>query len=514
MAENNTAVADPVEGVATALGEMAATVRALRDGAAEERREFLETIRALRPAPETGDGETEAEIAARAAGRGRPPMTAGPLDRAVDPWTAQWTREFLDHQDAAVRRQRREDRDAQRRNVRANFEMALMIADGYGRIPKGSAIRFSDEFMAAARYYIHEDHATERLRVLRTAEEADKHARAMDTQETGYGLELVGAQYVSEMWAAARNLDSIVPSIREIPMNAPTGYVPIDGNVPEMLFVEESTTAGASAYTSSKTPSNRVTLTAKKFTIQQRWSGEMEEDSIIAYVPFLRDKLAMSAALHLGSAYYNGDTTNAGTGNINLDDANPADTKHYLAWDGIRHFWLVDYTGQGVNMAAALDFAKLNVIRGRLNGGDDDVDNALTNINWGLNPRDLRIVADWDTYMAMLDGDKVTTIDKYGSGATALTGELGSFAGVPIITPPYATKTEADGKASTTEASNTKGQISMFAPAGWLAGSRRNVQMFMDRVQGTDQILIELYTRRALTKFGTNVAAGIYNISL
>jgi hypothetical protein len=38
--------------------------------------------------------------------------------------------------------------------------------------------------------------------------------------------------------------------------------------------------------------------------------------------------------------------------------------------------------------------------------------------------------------------------------------------------------------------------------------------MFMDRVQGTDQILIELYTRRALTKFGANVAAGIYNISL
>ena len=31
---------------------------------------------------------------------------------------------------------------------------------------------------------------------------------------------------------------------------------------------------------------------------------------------------------------------------------------------------------------------------------------------------DLRIVADWDTYMALLDGDKVVTVDKYGPAAT------------------------------------------------------------------------------------------------
>ena len=342
----------------------------------------------------------------------------------------------------------------------------------------------------------------------------NREQRAMDSAETGFGLELIGAQYVRDLWMAARNMDSLVGDIRTIPMTDPVSYVPIDGDMAEMLFVGESTSASATAYTTTKTGSGRVTLTAKKFTIQQVWSAELDEDSIIAYTPFLREKLAMSAAMHLGSAYYNGDTTNAGTGNINLDDADPADTKHYLAWDGIRHYWLVDATGQGKDMAAALDPHEIDVARGKLNGGDDDVDNLLKNINWGLDPRSLRIVCDWDTYMAMLDIDDVKTVDKYGPQATVLTGELASYRGIPIIAPAYASKTEADGKASTTEASNTKGQITVFAPAGFLGGVRREVQLFFDRIQRTDQFLFELYTRRAFTRFGANTAAGIYNITL
>ena len=389
----------------------------------------------------------------------------------------------------------------------ADFEMARLIMGGVGPRIGLSPIEPSDYFMAAYRANVTDKY---KLGVAKDG----RFQRAMDTAETGFGLELIGAQYVRDLWRSARTADTLVGQIREIPMTDPTTYVPIDGALPEMLFVGESTSAAAAAYTTTKTASNRVTLTAKKFTINQVWSGEMSEDSIIAFTPFLREALNMSAALHLGSAYYNGDTTNAGTGNINLDDADPADTKHYLAWDGIRHYWLVDATGQGKDMAAALDFREINVARGKLNGTDDDVDNAVGNINWGTNADQLLIVADWDTYMAMLDGDKVTTVDKYGASATILSGELGRAYGMRIISPGYATKTEADGKASTTEASNTKGQITVFNPMGFLGGVRRDVQLFFDRIQRTDQFLFELYTRRAFTRFGGNVAAGIRDISL
>ena len=398
----------------------------------------------------------------------------------------------------------------QRGYTRADFELARMIMGGTGPRVKLPEVVPSERFLAAYKANVLDD----KERPIYVANAEGQPIRAMDTAETGYGLELIGAQYVRDLWEAARNNDTLVGDIRTIPMTDPTVYVPIDGDVPEMLFVGESTSASATAYTTSKTASNRVTLSAKKFTIQQIWSGEMDEDSIIAFTPFLRERLNMSAALHLGSAYYNGDTTNAGTGNINLDDADPADTKHYLAWDGIRHYWLVDATGQGKSMAAALDPKEINVARGKLNGADDDVDNAVKNINWGKNARDLRIICDWDTYMALLDADQVQTVDKYGPAATIITGELGSFKGIPIISPSYASKTEADGKASTTEASNTRGQITVFNPMGYLGGVRRDVQLFFDRIQRTDQFLFELYTRRAFTRFGGNVAAGIYNIVL
>ena len=393
--------------------------------------------------------------------------------------------------------------------LRSNYELAMMIVGGTRQNPTITTVEPSDQLKRGWQHHVFE----------RTPEDVPwvtdgngNRIRAMDTAETGFGLELVGAQYVSDLWAATRNIDSITGRIRTIPMTAPTTYVPIDGDLPEMLFVGESTSSSATAYTTSKTASNRVTLTAKKFTIQQIWSGEMEEDSIIAFTPFLREKLNMSAAQYLGSSMYNGDTTNAGTGNINLDDANPADTKHYLAYDGIRHYWLVDATGQGKNMAAALDFAEINVARGKLNGGDDDIDNAVKNINWGRSADGLLLVADWSTYMAMLDGDKVTTVDKYGPAATVLTGELGRYSGIPIISPAYATKTDTDGFLVDTESTNTRGQITVFNPDGFLAGSRRELQLFFDRIQRTDQFLFELYTRRAFTRFGGNVAAGIYNV--
>ena len=403
----------------------------------------------------------------------------------------------------------------ERRNewFRSNYELAMMIMGGTRGIQTISTVTPSEEMSRGWQHHVFESGDAPRVRVATGDGEPEK-TRAMDTAETGFGLELVGAQYVTDLWAAARNTDSVSGSIRTIPMSAATTYVPIDGALPEMLFVGESTANNSSAYTTSKTASNRVTLTAKKFTIQQIWSGEMEEDSIIQFTPFLREKLAESTAQYLGSSMLNGDTTNAGTGNINLDDADPADTKHYLAYDGIRHYWIVDATGQGKNMAAALDLAEINVARGKLNGSDDDVDAAVGNIHWGRNAADLRLVADWSTYMAMLDGDKVTTVDKYGPAATIVTGELGRIYGIPVISPSYATKTDTDGKALDTEASNTKGQVSLFNPAGFLAGSRREVQLFFDRIQRTDQFLFELYTRRAFTRFGGNVAAGIYNITV
>ena len=394
---------------------------------------------------------------------------------------------------------------------RSDFEIAMMIFDGARKLHNPIELAVPEDLKRGWQYHVFETGSPPQV----VNESTGKHIRAMDAQESGFGLQLVGAQYVRELWEAARNRDTLVGLIREIPMTDPTVYVPINGAIPEMLFVGESTGPTATAYTTSKTASNRAQLDAKKFTINQIWSGELNEDSIVTFAPFLRAMLSESTAQHLGSAYYNGDTVTAATGNVSQDDATPGATKHYLAWDGIRKYWIVTNTANGKDAGnSALNPVDIDRARGKLNAGDDDIDNAINNINWGTDPSQLVIVADFDTYMNMLSLDEVITVDKYGPGATVITGELGRYKGIPVIAPAYASKTLSNGKASTTEASNTRGQITVLNPQAWLAGVRRDVALYFDRIQRTDQFLFELYTRRAFTRFGANVSAGIYNIAV
>lgn len=493
------------EGIATAVARTLEPVLSGVTTALETATERIARPVAGAGGDEGEGGEDEQTEAERRAARGLPSAT----DSMSDVYDQLWN----DPSRAA---------DDNFRNRRANFELAGMIFGGTEKLSR-QAFKLvpSDRFQAAYRHHVFEMPKRDASRYgQRIMVEEGRHEdgmpklRAMDTAESGNGQQLVGTQFESQLWAAARAGDPLLQLIREIPMRFPTDYIPVDGALPELRLLAESTADSASAYTASDTPSNRATLTAKKLGINQLWSGEIDEDSIIRYVDFLRAQLYRASVHGLASSLYNGDNTNAATGNINLDDADPADTKHYLAYDGIRHYYLVDATGQGKDMAGALNPIEIDRARGKLNGTTDDVDADFNNINWGANAEDLVIVSDFDTYMAALDMDAVATVDKYGPSATVITGELGRYRGIRWFAPAYASKTEADGKASDTESNNTKGQIAVFNPNGWIRGGLRGLSLYFDRVQRVDQFLFELYMRKAFTRFGGNVAAGIYNITV
>jgi hypothetical protein len=339
-------------------------------------------------------------------------------------------------------------------------------------------------------------------------------ALAMDTAESGFGSQLIGAQYVGELWEAPRKLGRIFPLIESFEMTAPTAYLPVEVDIPEMLFVPESATNNATNYATVKTGSQRVQVDARKFVIHQMWSGEMEEDSIIAFVPFLRRQASMSVAHYCDSGVLNGDTTNAATGNINLDDADPADTKHYLAYDGIRHAALVDNTGNAVDAAGPVTLALLGAQRGKM------IDTARL-VDWGhpIDPMDLVHIADPETADAIAMLDEVLTADKYGQNATIFNGELTRILGNPLISSIAQPRTEADGKVSTTAANNVKGQVTTFNRRGFVAGWRRRVQVETERIPATDQTRIVYSMRNGFGRFtptgaasGIESAAVLYNI--
>jgi HK97 family phage major capsid protein len=329
--------------------------------------------------------------------------------------------------------------------------------------------------------------------------------RAMDTAESGFGSQLIGAQYVGDLWEAPRKLGRIFPLIDSFEMSAPTTYLPVEVDIPEMLFVAENTANNSSEYTTVKTGSQRVQVDAKKFIIHQMWSGEMEEDSIIPFIPFLRRQAGLSIAHYADSLVLNGDTTNAGTGNINLDDADPADTKHYLAFDGIRHAALVDNTGNTTDVAGALTLQHLNGLRAKM------VDTTRL-VDWGhpTDSNDLVYVSDPFTADKVAMFDEYLTVDKYGPQATVHNGEAGRILGHRHISSIAMGLTEADGKVSTTANNNVKGQVAAFNTRGFKVGWRRRVMVETERLPGRDQTRIVYSLRLGFGRFTpTGAASGI-----
>ena len=344
----------------------------------------------------------------------------------------------------------------------------------------------------------------------------EAYQRAMDTAESGYGSQLIGAQYVGELWEAPRRLGRVFPLIESFEMDAPVAYLPIEADLPEMILVSESTANNSSNYDTQKTGSNRVTVTAKKFVIHQMWSGEMDEDSIIPFVPFLRRQGAASVAHYSDSLVLNGDTTNAGTGNINLDDADPADTKHYLAFDGIRHAALVDNTSNGRDVSGAYTFADFMAAKGLMLSQTYLQD-------WGhpTDPNDLVYVADPGSVDAISLLDEIITADKYGAGATVLNGEQARIMRHPLIASQAVSLTEADGKVSTTGSNNVKGQTVVFNRRGFVAGWRRQVKTEVERLPASDQTRIVHSLRLGFGRYAPSgsassieAAAVLYNATI
>jgi hypothetical protein len=330
--------------------------------------------------------------------------------------------------------------------------------------------------------------------------------RAMDTAESGFGQQLVGAQYQRDLWEASRAESRVANLIDTFEMTDATAYIPVEVDIPELIWVSESTTNNASAYATVKTGSNRVQIDAKKFAIHQMWSGEMEEDSIIPFVPFLRRQATLALAHYMDSLVLNGDTTNAATGNINLDDADPADTKHYLAFDAIRHAALVDNTGNFLDVDGQMTLDHFRRTKGLMLDPTRIVD-------WGhpTNNDDLVFVADPETadQIAMLD-EVIKVKQMMGANANLLGGEVGRIIGHPVISSMAVSKTEADGKVSTTAANNIKGQVVAFNRRGFKIGWRRRIKIETERLPATDQTRIVYTLRAGFGRFTpTGAASGI-----
>jgi hypothetical protein len=133
-------------------------------------------------------------------------------------------------------------------------------------------------------------------------------------------------------------------------------------------------------------------------------------------------------------------------------------------------------------------------------------------MDWGhpTDPSDLVFICDPASGDEICKLDEVKTVDQIGARATVLTGQQGLIGQHPLISSIAMSKTEADGKASTTPGNNIYGQVAAVNRRGYVVGWRRRVKLETERIPATDQSRLVYSLRMGLGRFTpTGAASGI-----
>lgn len=326
--------------------------------------------------------------------------------------------------------------------------------------------------------------------------------KALTSTGSTTGDELVPTGMASELWQDFFLASRIVANMNRIPMPTNPFDVPLGlGDVTWRKGSENTAT------TASDPATAKSTLTVTELVTEQNWSYTLNEDAVIAMAPAIRERLAISGGEVIDAFALNADGTDDDTGNINLDDANPDDTNYYLSagQDGIRHQWLRDNTDMDIDAGGdAL--------------ADADIVGALALMGkYAVMPSQTRIVTDVSTYLkGLLNLDAVLTIDKFGSDAVVVTGQLAAYRGIPIIVSESHELGESDGCVSTTANNNTLGSISIYNRMMWYVGFLRELLIEVDRDIQKRQYIMVTSLREAVGCHGTRASAthtaGIRNI--
>lgn len=268
------------------------------------------------------------------------------------------------------------------------------------------------------------------------------------------------------------------------------------------------------ATTHSDPTTAKSTLGTTELITEQRWSYTYDEDAVIAAMPLVRALVTRTGGEHMDAFILNADSTNASTGNINLDDADPPDDSYYLSdgQDGIRHLHLVDNTTQTIDAGGGLTDAKLTTMLATMG-------------RYAADPARLVITCDIGTYLngflstaTGAPGSFITTLEKLGESGILIAGQLAAYRGIPILLSGQYPTSEADGKVSATPGNNSKGGLSCYHRDMWKVGFRRQLLIEVDKHISNRQMIMVSSFRIAIAAHGARSSArhtaGLRNITI
>jgi len=289
--------------------------------------------------------------------------------------------------------------------------------------------------------------------------------KAMDTATASEGAEWIPTGFSPRMLETIRLKLKVAALHERIPMPTNPFKLPIEGGDATIYLQAEQTSDTPTKVTASTTGTDNITFDAVKLMARVIASVELEEDSVIGVVGYIRNKLIKGLAEAIEDTTLNGDTS---TTHQDSDTHALGATAHQKGWKGYRKYALAA-------ALATVDLSTFNIANLRA------IRTAMG--KYGTNPADLAWVVGVKGYDKMLSLDEVKTVDKYGDKATILQGELAKLDGSPVI---VSEKVRENLNASGVHdgVTETKTVVHLVYRPGFLFGDRRSVKI---------QVLREIY---------------------
>jgi HK97 family phage major capsid protein len=258
--------------------------------------------------------------------------------------------------------------------------------------------------------------------------------------------------------ASIMNPIAMRTNVMTIPVNPEAGFATWVTNA------QFGTTASAGATQTHAL--KEITLNAYKVATNEYMAYEEEEDSLLVLLPIVRDAMIRRVARAVDKAFLLG----AGSGA-----------------DPVKGFATYDTTSAvGVTTASGVvTIANLRAMRADLGA-------------WGLDQNELRFVVSTEAYYNLLDDTNFQTMDKVGSQATILTGQIGMVGNTPVIV------SDAFGaKATGANTATTNYGAICVAPANFIAGSQRGLRMDTQELVETQRRVMVASLRTGMTQLST-----------
>jgi hypothetical protein len=377
-----------------------------------------------------------------------------------------------------------------------------------GKNPRHMGIEFEREMADKA----FKAYSADKLKL--EPEVARKVAMKLDFNNTsvaGDGANWVPDLWSSILWMRVRIDNNVAKNVEVFQMPSPTFEYPIESTDPTVYAVGESDTdaeqtLATNVFTRSKLTVSKLQFTAKKTGLQVGFSTEIEEDSIIPFIPQLRAQAVRAFANSIDNNILNSDST-TGTGNINYKGANTsaAATSNFLfgGGQGMRYNALVTNTNMLANFAGGIPtLAGIRLTRFKML--------SATN-TYGINPEDLVIITDPYTYGKFLAIDEINVYMNNGRNATVNTGIVPAIDGTEVYASAELALTDSTGYALASGA-GTLGNFVIFAKPAWKVGYVRQVMTDVSYVPWNDSYILTMTARYAIGKKDTVASAVGYNI--